>query len=284
MEPFRNSTGFACGTLALLVTAATACAQTTVFTDNFNSGASSLWNNLRGNWISTGGVYYAQAPNNNPLTHSAVPFELIDCTIDVDINNVADGGIWMHTDDAGQNGILLVTGGNGWGLGLRNADSGRSLYWHEVINNGYSPPLNQAFDVFPNPGAENTHIRVQVTGNVYSAYVNGSTNATTTLVNSTYPSGRAGLYDFSSQTFDNVVIQVPTRSPGPFRLGITNAAARQFTLYWSTNANGYYLESASSLPQATWPAVTNRPVIMGTNFTVTLGATNTQQFFRLSSQ
>lgn len=65
------------------------------------------------------------------------------------------------------------------------------------------------------PG-QNYHLTIQVLGNTYQAFVNGTLK--TTLVNGTYTSGRVGLYDFSpgaaanqtiNQTFDNVVITVP---------------------------------------------------------------------------
>ena len=43
------------------------------FTDNFSS-PSPLWSNLVGNWTGSGGIYFAQAPSNNPLTYSGLPF------------------------------------------------------------------------------------------------------------------------------------------------------------------------------------------------------------------
>jgi len=52
-------------------------------------------------------------------------------------------------------------------------------------------------------------------------------------------------------------------------------------LSWPTNAVGWNVESAMSLPATTWQVVTNNPGIVGTNFTVTVGMTNAQQFFRL---
>jgi len=52
-------------------------------------------------------------------------------------------------------------------------------------------------------------------------------------------------------------------------------------LSWPTNAVGWNVESAMSLPATTWQVVANNPGIVGTNFTVTVGMTNAQQFFRL---
>jgi hypothetical protein len=52
-------------------------------------------------------------------------------------------------------------------------------------------------------------------------------------------------------------------------------------LSWPTNAVGWNVESAMSLPATTWQVVANNPGIVGTNFIVTVGMTNAQQFFRL---
>jgi hypothetical protein len=52
-------------------------------------------------------------------------------------------------------------------------------------------------------------------------------------------------------------------------------------LSWPTNAVGWNVESAMSLPSATWQVFANNPAIVGTNYTVTVGMTNAQRFFRL---
>jgi hypothetical protein len=56
------------------------------------------------------------------------------------------------------------------------------------------------------------------------------------------------------------------------------------TLSWPTNAPGYILESASTLPALTWDSVTNGTVIVGDQFVVEVGVTNSQSFFRLHYQ
>lgn len=256
----------------------------TIFTDNFDSGASSQWSNLRGSWTTTGGAYYATAPNNVPPTFTGLPFVLQNFAIDVDIDQVADGGIWLRCGSTGTNGVLLVTGGHGWGSGSRGGNAGRSLYWHVITAANWNNPaiLNEAFNVFTNPGVENVHLRVEVVGNSYSAFINGSTNATTTLIetNNTYSIGHVGLYDFSTQTFDNFALQIPSGF-GPYSLGIKSAGQTEATLYWLTNAVGWNLESTMLLSPANWNTVTNAPIIAGTNFSVTVSTALTQQFFRL---
>ncbi|MEI8205343.1 MAG: hypothetical protein WCG03_00535, partial [Kiritimatiellales bacterium] len=210
--------------VAAIVCATNLCAQT-VFTDSFDSGASPLWSNLAGNWFATNGVYRAANPDSTPPTFTGLPFVLQNFAIDVDINKVADGGIWLRCDATTSNGVLLVTGGNGWGSGSRAPNAGRSLYWHVMTPYNWShlpiPKLNEAFNVFPSPGVGNVHLRVEVVGNRYSAFLNGSTNAITSLTetNGTYSSGLVALYDFSEQTFDNFVLQIPLGF-GPYSINI----------------------------------------------------------------
>lgn len=269
MQPFIRALAF---TAVLTVCLAAAHGQA-IFSDDFNAGASPSWSNLRGAWFADGGVYSAATPDNVPPTFTALPFLLENFSVDVDINQVADGGIWLRCDESGTNGVLLVTGGNGWGGGRRGGNAGRSLYWHVITPaNWNSPPkLSEAFNVFSNPGVENVHLRVEVVGNLYSAFLNGSTNATTMLLetNSTYSSGHVGLYDYSEQTFDNVILQIPPGF-GPYQVSIMQADASHVTLSWPTNAVGWALESVGALPATSWDSVTNRPGITGTNLSVTV--------------
>jgi hypothetical protein len=56
----------------------------TTFTDNFSS-PSPLWSNLVGNWTGSGGIYFAQAPSNNPLTYSGLPFDFTNSNLQVTV-------------------------------------------------------------------------------------------------------------------------------------------------------------------------------------------------------
>ncbi len=62
------------GTVFALVIASTAGSAATInFSDSFSPSASPLWNNYSGNWTASGGTYFAQVPNNNPLTFTGLP-------------------------------------------------------------------------------------------------------------------------------------------------------------------------------------------------------------------
>jgi hypothetical protein len=120
---------------ALLASSACAgsIAQTVTFSDTF-SPPSTLWSNSIGNWTGDNGRYFAQAPSNNPLTLSALPFDFTNSalSVTVTVNNLSDGGIWLDSNGMPNNGVLLVLGGNGFGISpgcVTCAGSGNSVYW-----------------------------------------------------------------------------------------------------------------------------------------------------------
>jgi len=178
----------------------------TLFFDDFNSGASPAWSNSVGNWVASGGVYRAQNPSNDPNSYSFVSTlpSLTDFTVTVDINSARDGGIWLRarsdTGTVGVTGVLLIF--------LNDALHPNVLFWHEVGqfnagSNAYGPELNTA----ANLPLGNFSLRIVVEGDMYSAFVNGSTTPATTLITDRFTSGFTGVYDHDvfngAQSFDN---------------------------------------------------------------------------------
>jgi hypothetical protein len=176
-----------------------------VFSDNFDQGATSAWGNEMGQWRSVAGTYDASLPNNSPPTYSSVTTlpALTDFTVDVDVNNWNDGGVWLRSSIVGQaiSGVLLVTGGNG---GTYNG-----LYWHTAVNGSYSGAMGLL--ALPGVQGSNQHLTITVQGNDYTACVSGQCSMLTT---NSFGSGSVALYDFSprpagddnpprGQTFDN---------------------------------------------------------------------------------
>ena len=86
-------------------------------------------------------------------------------------------------------------------------------------------------------------------------------------------------YNDNTFVVDNfsVVAGLPT-------LRITVPAPSQAALSWPTNADGFALVTTFSLPASSWNAVTNVPVVLGSSYSVTVPATNAQQYFRLYHQ
>lgn len=169
------------------------------FLDNFDTGPSTSWGNEVGEWTATGGTYAASSPNNSPATYSSLPFQLRDFTLDIDINQVADGGIWLRSTN-NEDGVLLVTKDDG-------------LYWHTVQNGYYSEALNAVSGLFT-PGS-NLHLKIVVSADTYSVFVDGQATASTSLSTGAYPSGRLALYSYSAQAFDNVQLIATSSSTTP---------------------------------------------------------------------
>ena len=183
----------------VLVVASSASAQ--IFSDNFIPGPSPLWGNEIGSWHGQGS-YDAQFPSTAPNAHSSLPFDLSDTVIECDIIQCIDGGVWIHSEEApgtavGRKGVLLVAAGGG--------SSFSGLYWHVVpTGESYGPPVSVSPDLFQT--GSNIHIRVEASNGQYRAYLNGSSAPATVLNNNTFTHGQVALYDFSSQVFQNVVL------------------------------------------------------------------------------
>lgn len=168
------------------------------FQDDFTGGASVLWQNVAGQWTAESGLYWATAPNNFPNAHAALPFEMSNLDIQVEITGISDGGIWLRSAEApgtpiGVTGVLLVT-------------LGSSMYWHVVTNPAtYGGSLNPVSGVLP-PGGQ-ARVRVVVCGDTYEAYVNDSPTPATTLVTGAFGIGRVALYaNTTQQRFDGVTL------------------------------------------------------------------------------
>src|SRR5262245_23951480 len=189
----------------LIVSAATTLARAdTVFFDDFNSdtGASPAWSNTLGNWTAEGGVYRALEPNNFANAHSFVSTlpALTDFSVTVDVSAVRDGGVWLRASDdpsssVGVTGVLLIF--------LNDGRAPNTLFWHEVIGS-YGSEHNSVSNQFLN----NFSLRIDVQGDTYSAFVNGSFTPATTFVSNKFTSGYVGLYDHDIfpgdvQSFDN---------------------------------------------------------------------------------
>ena len=78
-----------------------------------------------------------------------------------------------------------------------------------------------------------------------------------------------------------IALATPVVSPA-LRFQALDPTHAQFA--WPTNATGFVLESASSLPASAWHVITNAPVLNGDQFATVLKMGSTQQFFRLHRQ
>lgn len=199
--------------LALLLTASCPLAASVIYTDNFDSGAQLTWDSVRGDWTAGGGVYYATAPGNNPVTAALLPYDLTDFTATVDISGIGDGGLWLRSNAAATAGVVLV---------MHSHD----IYWHII-----SDPSSGPWTVY-NPAAHSDSamtMTVTAIGSVLSAYIDGSATPVTTLDLSVsgipgydFSSGRFGFYSNSGISFDNLEIEAAD-VPEPASLALAGA-------------------------------------------------------------
>ena len=67
----------------------------------------------------------------------------------------------------------------------------------------------------------------------------------------------------------------------PPLLGINFTGIEGVLVRWNTNDLGCTLETALTLPSGSWEAVTNKAIIVGDQYVVTLGTAESQRYFRL---
>ncbi|MBK8268940.1 MAG: hypothetical protein IPK83_11805 [Planctomycetes bacterium] len=184
--------------------------------DTFDSGPNPRWLGERGSWTIAGGGYSAGAPNLNPATYSSFMLPMTDFSVEFDVVRATyvgftgNTGVWLRSALTGfqPSGVLLSLGD------LPPYNTG-DVFWTRWNGNGYSAPEGVVQGLY-NEG-DTVHMRVDVRGNTYTAYINDATTPTTTLVTPDYPAGKIALFDNASTDtlFDNLFIQsLPSCEPG----------------------------------------------------------------------
>jgi len=182
--------------IGLLLCLGGEASATTLFFDDFNGGADAAWGNEYGDWRVSGDSYISLSRKSLNPTYSSITTlpALTDFAVDLDINGLEHGGVFFRSSNR-DNGIALIVRSNG------------TLYWHRRWNGFWGDKLSEATGVSGLTLGADLSLRVEVIGSTYSAYVNGSSIASTVLINGTYSGGRVALYDYSdAMTFDNVRI------------------------------------------------------------------------------
>jgi Ca2+-binding RTX toxin-like protein len=185
-----------------------AATQQVLYFDTFDLGERPEWQNELGDWIANGGVYYPTSGSGQILRSTITGFALKDFVVDVDINHVVNGGVWLrYSGSDSPSGVLLVARGG----------PESDVYWHLVKDGNFSDVFNR---VVWDRGDKNVHLRITVQGNDYKVFVDGSATPLTTLTTSDFAFGTAGLFDNSLpsdlstvgvQNFDNFqVTTIPT--------------------------------------------------------------------------
>jgi hypothetical protein len=196
--------------LSLIVLFPCVKADASLFFDDFISGPRPEWGNEVGDWFVNNGSYFAANPSeaDEPHTYTSITSlpSLTDFSIDMDVLNLRTGGVWLRSQD-NKNGVTLIMGGGHGGFS--------GLYWHifsETLPDGSTPPLNEI--EIPGLLGSDAHIRVEVSGDAYKAFVNNSNTPATTLQTDFYSSGKIALFsakafaDFEPIGYDNVSVDV----------------------------------------------------------------------------
>jgi len=198
----RNRLGRTGAAIMALLLAVTPALAGSTFCDKFTKKNDPAWGDQAGAWTIAKRRYYATKPDNNPLTYTdLVNYQsLTNFTLDVTVNDVYDGGIWLRSqyNNGEPNGILLVVGGA--------CSNYTGMYWHVVVNGNPGNCLDEV-NVAGLEGS-NAKIKVVAKGDTYTAYVNGA--KVTSLTDSTYETGSAGLYDNSAapaETFSDFCLK-----------------------------------------------------------------------------
>ncbi len=243
-----------------------------IFSDNFASGPSPAWGNERGAWIASSGAYYATVPSNAPNDYSSLPYQLMNFSIDLDINNVSDGGIFLRATavPGSPNGIKGVL------FNLKVPAGGPRIYWHIFFDGtNVTPPLNVTYLNY----GTSPHVHITVSGDLYQAFINGDPTPATTLRTNLFSAGRVALYDFSAQSFSNVVLE----RPDPSLYISMNPDAT--VISWSTDYPDYVLQTTADLSAPThWFSFPGPYASSGGSYLFRLPRINLlpKQFFRLT--
>jgi|GEM_PF-914640 len=217
-----------CGLICTSVLLVAPALAAPVWRDNFDAGTQLPWVSLRGNWAVTGGTYAAQQPGNAPVTAALLPYELTDFSVDVDVLEPADGGLWLRANADASAGVLLVVFPD-------------RMYWHVVAD-----PVGGPWTVYgyaaiqPSLGSGATRLRVTGNGPILRAYLNGAALPTSTLDLGTVSNppgmdflhGRVGLYDNAAPgtRFDNLRLEAGTPLPVVAVGDVGNASVRLFPI------------------------------------------------------
>jgi len=164
--------------------------------EDFNDGIAQGFGNEVGAWKVIDGKY--TATTGIFRFSSLCDFGRTDYTIEADFINAKDGGFVVRAKDD-NNGIALIV-----------RPSHNDIYWMEICwaegkgrgwgNRYESRKLNHT------PG-ENLHIRIEVRGSEFKAYVNEEVKTIFKSIEFTRPKIALYLYHQSNQYWDNVIIR-----------------------------------------------------------------------------
>ncbi len=163
-----------------------------LFFDDFDAGPKPDWQVLSGRWGMAGGKYTMTDISGSSVTGISAVGDSVwrDYEVEADISGLYNNP-HQWGNDPSMAAILVRLQDDGKAVGLI-VDS-RFIEWEVVIDDAWTVVPGTQVDGY---GEEGTHIKVQVRGNVYAAYVNGK--MITSFSDDRFPSGKVGLWLKSS--------------------------------------------------------------------------------------
>ncbi|GAJ04283.1 unnamed protein product, partial [marine sediment metagenome] len=173
--------------------------------DDFSDGIDDGWGHEFGDWVVLNGEYTATGEPGPPMS-SILGRSFDDLVFDGDLRITKKGAaqLGIRVQDLSSTGVSNV----GNGILLVIFPGGGSIYWHVIVDGVGEPqnvrPLGMRVSV-----EHPLHVRLEVVGDTYNAYVNGKLK--NTLVDSTYHSGKlvvgVNLGYPTPTTWDNIQVK-----------------------------------------------------------------------------
>ena len=186
--------------------AVTIPASSQVFTDNFNNVSNGqtdpLWNNEIGNWTVNNGAYSPASPAISPPALSTIKGNVWSAfTMDVDILNSIDSGIFFNEQDSNNSDVLIVK------------PSANLVYWHSRVSGVYGNLFGLSYIAIP--AGSGVHVHLASTSTAFNVTVTTvNSTVTSSFTDTLFGSGKIGLYSaVSGQSFDNVAINSSVPEP-----------------------------------------------------------------------
>ncbi len=167
-----------------------------VLQEDFEDGIAQGFGNEMGDWKVIDGKYTA---TRGTFRFSTIcNLHSVAYSLEADFVKAEDGGFLIRTQND-DNGILLV---------VRPSDN--DIYWAEVsLAKGKTRGWGTRFEVseLGHESGQNLHVKVEVVGDEFKAYVNGEIKTVFKSTEFTEPKIALYLYRQSGQYWDNVVVR-----------------------------------------------------------------------------
>ncbi len=169
----------------------------TLFQEDFNDGIAQGFGNEAGSWAVVDGRYTA---TTGVFRFSTVA-ESIGCddySVEADFINAKDGGFIVRAEDRNN------------GIGLIVRPTHNDIYWAEICwatGKGRGWGARHEVRILGHGPAEDLHLKVEIRGDEFKAYVNGELK--TIFTSAEFPEPKIALYLYRQpgQYWDNVVVR-----------------------------------------------------------------------------